>query len=465
MKKIILIAFCSILLFGCANKSNVRYDALSQSLKQGGFTGAIQTIEKEKEDLYGEKSAFLYHFDLGVLFHYNRDFKKSIEHLSKAEQVYDDLYAKSVTNEAAALLTNDNTRPYRARPFELLFLYQVQILNYLAINDLDGANVEVKRAQMAMEALYQKDSEKVNDNGFLQYLTALVYEMNGEIDNAAISYYKAAKAYKEYGQKLPVELVDFMSYTLQKTGREEDLKLLKMNNIPETPLSQSLEEKGAEIIVIGYAGHSPILGEMRMSGTFVNGGGLNLTYTDAQTGEIKSFTMIAPIIAESGTATAHIAFSLPEKKVLPFNVYDFSIYLNNEPEIYSESVTDLNDEITRNLKDDWSGTVAKTAARVALRTFAAQKTKKAVETSNPLLNLATSIGTDVASSQLEKADLRVGLFMPNRIHMTRIPVAPGVHDLDIAALDSRGATVSRFTFKQVSVQKGQKLFLFIPAIK
>ncbi|HOG68190.1 MAG TPA: hypothetical protein PK366_02330, partial [Fibrobacteraceae bacterium] len=94
MKKIILIAFCSILLFGCANKSNVRYDALSQSLKQGGFTGAIQTIEKEKEDLYGEKSAFLYHFDLGVLFHYNRDFKKSIEHLSKAEQVYDDLYAK-----------------------------------------------------------------------------------------------------------------------------------------------------------------------------------------------------------------------------------------------------------------------------------------------------------------------------------------------------------------------------------
>ncbi len=464
MNKIALLAFISFLLFGCANKSNVRYDTLSQSLERGGFSGTIQTIEKEKEDLYGEKSAFLYHFDLGVLFHYNRDFKKSIDHLTKAEQIYEDLYAKSVTNEAAALLTNDNTRPYRARPFELLFLYQVQILNYLAINDLDGANVEVKRAQMAMEALYQKDSEKVNDNGFLQYLTALVYEMNGENDNAAISYYKAVKAYQEYRQKLPTELVDFTSSSLQKNGREDDLRQLNIPNT-ETPLSQSLEEKGAEIVVVGYAGHSPILGEMRMSGTFVNGEGLNLTYTDGQTGEVKSFTMLAPIIAQSGTATAHIAFSLPEKKVLPFNVYDFSIYLNNEPEIYSESVTDLNDEITRNLKDDWSGTVAKTAARVALRTFAAQKTKKAVETSNPLLNLATSIGTDVASSQLEKADLRVGLFMPNRIHMTRIPVAPGVHDLDIAALDSRGATVSRFTFKQVSVQKGQKLFLFIPAIK
>lgn len=144
----------------------MRYDALAQSLEKGGFSGAIQTIQKEESDLYGEKSRFLYHFDLGVLFHYNRDFQKSIEHLTKAEQIYDDLYAKSVTNEAAALLTNDNTRPYRARPFELLFMYQVQILNYLAVNDLDGANVEVKRAQMAMEAFIKKIAKRSMTTAF-----------------------------------------------------------------------------------------------------------------------------------------------------------------------------------------------------------------------------------------------------------------------------------------------------------
>ena len=74
---------------------------------------------------------------------------------------------------------------------------------------------------------------------------------------------------------------------------------------------------------------------------------------------------------------------------------------------FSENVTDLNDEITRNLRR-----LVRYGCKDSscpLRTFAL-KDKKAVETNNPLLNLATSIGTDVASSQLEKADLRVGLL-------------------------------------------------------
>jgi hypothetical protein len=75
--------------------------------------------------------------------------------------------------------------------------------------------------------------------------------MNGENDNAAISYYKAVKAYQEYRQKLPTELVDFTSSSLQKNGREDDLRQLNIPNT-ETPLSQSLEEKGAEIVVVGY---------------------------------------------------------------------------------------------------------------------------------------------------------------------------------------------------------------------
>ena len=81
-----------------------------------------------------------------MLYHYAGNNKESIKNFEKAEQVYEDLYTKSVTNEAAAIVTNDNVRPYRARPFEVLLMYQYQILNYLAIGDLDGALVEVRRA-------------------------------------------------------------------------------------------------------------------------------------------------------------------------------------------------------------------------------------------------------------------------------------------------------------------------------
>ena len=174
-----------------------RYEEIAQPLEKKGIDATIKKMKDEQDDLYGSNTEFLYYFDLGCLYHYKRDFKESAANFAKAEQIYEDLYTKSVTNEAAAIVTNDNTRPYRARPFELLLMYEYQILNYLAMMDVDGALVEVKRSQIAMNALYQKDQEKVNDNGLLRYLSAIVYELDGSTDDAAISYINAVKAYKE----------------------------------------------------------------------------------------------------------------------------------------------------------------------------------------------------------------------------------------------------------------------------
>jgi len=142
MKRIFLL-LAAFLLASCANKSMTRYEELAPTLEKKGFEATIAQVKKKQKDLYGSNSEFLYYYDLGVLHHYNRNFDESIKNFEKAEKINDDLYTKSVTNEAAAILTNDNIRPYRARPFEILTMYEFQILNYLAKMDLDGALVEV----------------------------------------------------------------------------------------------------------------------------------------------------------------------------------------------------------------------------------------------------------------------------------------------------------------------------------
>ena len=255
-----------------------RYEEIAQPLEKKGIDATIKKMKDEQDDLYGSNTEFLYYFDLGCLYHYKRDFKESAANFAKAEQIYEDLYTKSVTNEAAAIVTNDNTRPYRARPFELLLMYEYQILNYLAMMDVDGALVEVKRSQIAMNALYQKDQEKVNDNGLLRYLSAIVYELDGSTDDAAISYINAVKAYKEGKLQLPEEVLEFVAEGLRKADREGDLMTLGTQVPGITPKATSIREAGQEIIVIGYGGHSPILGELYMSGTFVSGGVMNLYY-------------------------------------------------------------------------------------------------------------------------------------------------------------------------------------------
>ena len=465
MKRLILLIASALLLCSCANKAMTRYETLAPVLKKKGFEGTIQKIEKEKDDIYGEKSAFLYEFDLGTLHHYNGNNKESIKHFEKAEKIYEDLYTKSVTNEAAAIATNDNIRPYRARPFEVLLMYQYQILNYLALGDLDEALVEVRRAQIASEALYQKDKDKVNDNGWLRYLSAIVYEMAGEEDDAAIAYLKAAKAFEEGNIKMPKEVWEFINESLTKMDRADDLKSLKTASLAQTPKASEAREKGQEIIVIGYAGHSPILGEMYLSGTYVSGTAMNLTYKDGKTGKIGSFTVFVPPVAGAGSNTFHVGFALPEKKELPQRTSLFSVNMDGKMRISPEKVADIDSELDQNMKDENTTTMVRTATRVILRTIAAQQAKKATNTGNGIFDLVKNIAVDVGQSQLEQADLRIGLFMPNSIFVTRIPVNEGTHQVSVSALDSYGQVVGDYKLDNIKVKKGQKKIIVIPAIE
>ena len=464
MKRFILLAISALLLCSCANKSMTRYETLAPVLKKEGFEGTIKKIEEEKDDIYGSNSTYLYHFDQGTLYHYAGKNKERIKHFEQAEQIYDDLFTKSVTNEAAAIVTNDNVRPYRARPFELLLMYQYQILNYLAIGDLDGALVEVRRAQIAMEALYQKDKDKVNDNGWLRYLSALVYEMAGEDDDAAISYLKAAKAFEEGNVKMPPEVWEFITESLTRMDRADDLKNFKSAKLSQTPKATAAREKGQEIILIGYAGHSPILGEMYLSGTFVSAGALNLTHKDGKTGKITSFTLIAPPVAGAGGNTFHVGFSLPQRMDLPQRTSLFAVNVDGQMKVSPEKVVAVDAELDKNMKDENATTMVRTATRVVIRTVAAQKAKSATNTGNGLFDLVKNIAVDVGQSQLEQADLRVGLFMPNSIYVTRIPVDAGKHQVTITALGSMGQVVGDYRLGQVSVAKGQKKFILVPSI-
>ena len=464
MKRLILFLASALLLCSCANKAMTRYETLAPVLKKEGFEGTIQKIEKEKDDLYGEKSAFLYHFDEGMLFHYAGKNKESIKHFEQAEQIYEDLYTKSVTNEAAALVTNDNIRPYRARPFEVLLMYQYQILNYLAIGDLDGALVEVRRAQIASEALYQKDKEKVNDNGWLRYLSAIVYEMAGEEDDAAIAYLKAAKAFEEGNVSMPKEVWEFINESLTNMDRADDLKKLKSTPLASTPKATEARQKGQEIIVVGYAGHSPILGEMYLSGTFVSAGAINLTYKDGKTGKINSFTLIAPPVAGAGSNTFHIGFALPEKKDLPQRTSLFSMNLDGKMRVAPERVANIGAELDQNMRDENATTMVRTATRVVVRTIAAQKAKSATNTGNGIFDLVKNIAVDVGQTQLEQADLRIGLFMPNTINVTRIPVDAGDHDVTISVMDGQGRFVGDYRLNKIKVGKGQKKIIIAPSI-
>ena len=59
--------------------------------------------------------------------------------------------ASDIGAQTASFLANDNTIPYKGDGYEKVFMYQFQAFNYLAKKDIEGAGVEVRRANREQE--------------------------------------------------------------------------------------------------------------------------------------------------------------------------------------------------------------------------------------------------------------------------------------------------------------------------
>ena len=129
-----------------------------------------------------------------------------------------------------------------------------------------------------------------------------------------------------------------------------------------------------------------------------------------------------------------------------------------------EKVANIDSELEQNMKDENATTAVRTITRVVLRTIAAQKAKSATNTGNGIFDLVKNIAVDVGQSQLEQADLRIGLFMPNTINVTRIPVDAGDHEVTISALDGQGRVIGDYKLGKIKVGKGQKKIVVVPSI-
>ena len=126
-------------------------------------------------------------------------------------------------------MTNDNAIGYQLAPYEQSMLHTYQALNYLYTDGLESALVEVRRANLVQEKaletyenelLEAKDKDpginwqqvdaalspldsRIGDikNGFQSaytfYLSGLLYEAAGELNDAYIDYKKALEIYPD----------------------------------------------------------------------------------------------------------------------------------------------------------------------------------------------------------------------------------------------------------------------------
>ena len=181
---------------GCSPSVN-RYLLIEQSLLAGDPQRAAAIVEQAQKE-YGTKGRLLYDMDRGMVLQLAGQYRQSSEALEQAEEEVERLYTRTIRSETAAFLTNDNVLPYEGDAYEHVLINVIKALNCASQGQLQEALVEARRIDHRLNVLSDrvKETSKYRNDGFARYLSGILYEATGDLNNAFIAYRNAYEAYR-----------------------------------------------------------------------------------------------------------------------------------------------------------------------------------------------------------------------------------------------------------------------------
>ena len=175
---------------GCSTYSR-QSPLIREALLHDDYEKAIKEVEK----IDRSGSELLYCYEMGTILHEEGNYALSNAVFERAEQVFQELYTRSISREVGAVLVNEGLTQYRGDAFEAVLVNYYKILNYLFLGEVGDALVECRRLNFKLQLIHDAGETYFVDDPFLQYLTALVYDLGGEPESAEVSYRASCKEY------------------------------------------------------------------------------------------------------------------------------------------------------------------------------------------------------------------------------------------------------------------------------
>ncbi len=238
------------------------YVLVENSLRTSDFRGADAAVQ-QAEKVYGPKSRVLYGMDRGMTLQLAGDYQQSNMVLEQSEEEVDRLYTRKIRTETAAFLTNDNSLPYEGDPYEQVMINVLKALNYAMLGQWQDALVEARRIDHRLNVLSDrvKDAHAYREDGFARYLTGILYESVGDINNAFIAYrtayetYDSTRSWSRTG--VPAQLQSDLLRTADALHLTQEFTEYQRAFPHASWQPIQTDQQLAQVVVISYNGRAP----------------------------------------------------------------------------------------------------------------------------------------------------------------------------------------------------------------
>ncbi len=468
MKNLRFFSVCILLSFfvGCGPNLKNYYDDINKMSAKKEYEKINTFIEKNKSNVYGEKSKMLYLFDRGYFLHLSGDYENSNKCFTEAKKLYDDYYTKSITTESSALVLNDKVRPYYGDDFEISMLLAFKAINYILLDQKSEAAVEARASVGFLKNLTNNNYSKnvYKDDAFLKYLSGIVFEINKDYNDAFTSYRQALNLYnkKYFNFTPPKDLFDSTVDMAKKLGIYDEIEKLNQN-FPNLAKSYKSDKITSELIILHYNGLVPHRISTTLEVSFWKAWA-NVNLYQANSEEAQDVETASKVV-NSIASNEQFVVAFPTYVETPFNIYTTDVKINDS--IYSfKDVSNLGDITLQNFNDKKAGIYAKSMARAAIKFALVRAANNAVDKNveNSALSFLLQAGVRTASSLTEDADKRSWRVLPDKIKMARIFLDKGVYSLTIE-YKTKDGFLKNYEIKDIEIKPNSKKFVVLHTVE
>lgn len=440
--------FLGMMLFlcGCASYNDM-ITSYYQQISAGNYVEAGKELDKNKL-LQKPRNKLLFLMERGKASHLSGDYEASNQYFNEADQLLEDGIGGAM-DAVVGTLVNPMTQRYKGEDFEKFMIHYYKALNYVYLNKTEDAIVEARRITLQS----QEQGDKFNDketryskDAFALMLQGLIYEHDGDVNNAFIAYRNAAEVYLTskdhtyYGIKMPealkqdvLRMADFNGFVAE-LNRFEELFGMKYE--------RGTSPEGGELVFFWENGMAPVKQQEELFFSLIKGSGGDLFFTNL------GGTIVIPFYHEYSNSNFSLNGIESLRATYPKYVarnpyYNLATLSNGDQTVSFEKAEDINELAFKTLNQRFMKEMGKVLTRLAVKKSAEYALRQSAKgtgkdgKNNSLLE-GLGFGMQLYGLLSEKADTRNWQSLPANISYTRIPLKKGSNTITLNLKSSSG---------------------------